>query len=132
MPPLTPSVQARVVVDDSHDGPLALEVLAGRDGLDRHITSPYIQKTDLALAGQRYDCLALDEARFDVLDVAVPFVRVPVAPGRNLAILVEVAVRAQLLRAAGHCAPERLSADRDRRLQAAALSVRPLEFSEDR
>src|SRR5205085_6282504 len=30
---------------------LPLEVLAGRDGLDRMITSPHIQKTGLALAG---------------------------------------------------------------------------------
>src|SRR6516165_8600689 len=30
---------------------LPCELLAGRDGLDRRITSPYIQKTGLALAG---------------------------------------------------------------------------------
>src|SRR3954464_13160541 len=30
---------------------LPLELLAGRDGLDRVITSPHIQKTGLALAG---------------------------------------------------------------------------------
>src|SRR6266581_831007 len=30
---------------------LPFEVLAGEDGLDRRITSPYIQKTGLALAG---------------------------------------------------------------------------------
>ena len=32
---------------------LPFEMLAGRAGLDRRITSPYIQKTGLALAGRQ-------------------------------------------------------------------------------
>lgn len=35
-------------------------------------------------------------------------IRMPVAPGRNVAILVEVAARNQLLRARGHHAARRL------------------------
>ena len=37
-----------------------------------------------------------------VLDVAVPVITIPVAPGRNLAILVETAVRNQVLRNRGY------------------------------
>jgi len=43
--------------------------------------------------------------------VKVPLIRMPVAPGRNIAILVEVAARNQLLRARGHHAA-RILADR--------------------
>jgi HPr kinase/phosphorylase len=36
-----------------------------------------------------------------ILDVAIPKVRIPVAAGRNLAVLVEVAVRNHLLKRRG-------------------------------
>ena len=48
-----------------------------------------------------YDRLGLDENVFDLFGVKVPLIRMPVAPGRNLAILVEVAARNQLLRSRG-------------------------------
>ncbi len=47
---------------------------------------------------------------------AVPLLRMPVAPGRNLAILVEVAARNQLLRARGHHAARKLAARLERQL----------------
>jgi HPr kinase/phosphorylase len=58
---------------------------------------------------REYDRLGLDEERHDVLGVSVPMIRMPVAPGRNLAILVEVAARNQLLRARGHHAARALA-----------------------
>ncbi len=48
-----------------------------------------------------YDRLGIDDAFFDLLGLRVPLIRMPVAPGRNLAILVEVAARNQLLRTRG-------------------------------
>jgi HPr kinase/phosphorylase len=42
-----------------------------------------------------------DVGRRDVLDVAVPMITIPVAPGRNLAVLVEAAVRNHVLRSKG-------------------------------
>jgi HPr kinase/phosphorylase len=36
-----------------------------------------------------------------ILDVAIPKVRIPVAAGRNLAVLVEVAVRNHILKSRG-------------------------------
>ena len=50
--------------------------------------------------GREYERLGLDERYFEVLGVPISTVRMPVAPGRNLAILVEVAARNHLLRAA--------------------------------
>ena len=47
----------------------------------------------------------------EILGLRVPLIRMPVAPGRNIAILVEVAARNQLLRARGHHAA-RLLAER--------------------
>jgi HPr kinase/phosphorylase len=58
--------------------------------------------------GREYDRLGLDEEFYDALGARIPMVRMPVAPGRNVAILVEVAARNQLLRARGHHAARRL------------------------
>jgi HPr kinase/phosphorylase len=58
--------------------------------------------------GREYDRLGLDEEFYDALGTRIPMIRMPVAPGRNVAILVEVAARNQLLRARGHHAARRL------------------------
>ena len=50
---------------------------------------------------REYDRLGLDENLYDLIGVKVPLVCMPVAPGRNLAILVEVAARHQILRSRG-------------------------------
>lgn len=58
-------------------------------------------------AGKEYDRLGLREETFLILGVEVPLVRMPVAPGRNIALLVEVAARNQLLREGGYDAAKR-------------------------
>jgi HPr kinase/phosphorylase len=58
---------------------------------------------------REYDRLGLDEAHYETLGIRVPMVRMPVAPGRNLAILVEVAARNQLLRHGGLNSARRLT-----------------------
>jgi HPr kinase/phosphorylase len=50
----------------------------------------------------RFDRLAGSLSALDILGVAVPRIVMPVAPGRNLAILVEAAVRHQILRIRGY------------------------------
>jgi HPr kinase/phosphorylase len=57
-------------------------------------------------AGREYERLGLKDETFLVLGVALPLVRMPVAPGRNIAILVEVASRDRLLKARGHNAAQ--------------------------
>jgi HPr kinase/phosphorylase len=54
------------------------------------------------------DRLGLEERTVDILGVAVPYFVLPVSPGRNLATLVETAVRVHLLRLRGYNAAERL------------------------
>jgi HPr kinase/phosphorylase len=53
-------------------------------------------------AGKEYDRLGLKDETFLILGVEVPLARMPVAPGRNIALLVEVAARNQLLREGGY------------------------------
>ena len=57
--------------------------------------------------GKEYDRLGLREESFLILGVEVPLARMPVAPGRNIALLVEVAARNQLLREGGYDAARR-------------------------
>ena len=57
--------------------------------------------------GKEYDRLGLGGERFLILGVEVPLARMPVAPGRNIALLVEVAARNQLLREGGYDAARR-------------------------
>src|SRR5262249_54470846 len=58
---------------------------------------------------REYERLGLDDEFFEVLGLRVPLIRMPVGPGRNIAILVEVAARNQLLRARGHHAARELA-----------------------
>jgi HPr kinase/phosphorylase len=55
-----------------------------------------------------------------VLGLKIPLIQMPVAPGRNLAILVEVAARNQLLRVRGLNAARALVERLDRRLRDAS------------
>jgi len=58
---------------------------------------------------REYERLGLDDSFYDILGLRVPLIRMPVAPGRNIAILVEVASRNQLLRSRGHHAARALA-----------------------
>jgi HPr kinase/phosphorylase len=53
-------------------------------------------------ARAEYDRLGIDDLRYTVLGVDVPRLCLPVRPGRNLATLIEVAARNQLLKEQGH------------------------------
>lgn len=53
-------------------------------------------------AGRQYDRLGLDETLFNILDIPVPYIRMPVALGRNISILVEIAARNHVLKLQGH------------------------------
>ena len=57
-----------------------------------------------------YERLELDELRYEILGLKVPLIRMPVAPGRSLGVLVEVAARNQLLRTRGLNAARDLAA----------------------
>ncbi len=78
--------------------------------------------------GREDHCLGLDTAIVEMLGVQVPLVTMPVAPGRNLAMLVEVAARNQLLRSRGRHAARLLAERLERRLE--QLADRPADESD--
>jgi HPr kinase/phosphorylase len=65
---------------------------------------------------REYERLGLDDRFQEILGLRVPLVMMPVAPGRNIAILVEVAARNQLLRSRGRHAARTLADRLERRL----------------
>jgi HPr kinase/phosphorylase len=82
--------------------------------------------------GREYDRLGLDESFYELLGIRIPMIRMPVAPGRNVAILVEVAARNQLLRSRGHDAARRLVERLNHQLEPASRAAEPeLEPGED-
>ena len=69
--------------------------------------------------GREYERLGLDDSFQEILGLRVPLVRMPVAPGRGVATLVEVAARTQLLRSRGHHAARTLARRLEARLRRA-------------
>jgi HPr kinase/phosphorylase len=51
---------------------------------------------------KKYDRLGLDGETYTILDRARPFLRLPVASGRNIALLIEIAARNELLKSQGY------------------------------
>jgi HPr kinase/phosphorylase len=72
-----------------------------------------------------YDRLGLDDQFYEILGLRIPLIRMPVAPGRNVAILVEVAARNQLLKARGHHAARELADRLDRTLREGGVTGGP-------
>src|SRR3989441_12160670 len=66
-----------------------------------------VVKLDPWQEDKEYDRLGLDEKAYPILGVELPFIEMPVGPGRNLSILLEVAARHHLLKRRGyHAAKE--------------------------
>jgi HPr kinase/phosphorylase len=81
---------------------------------------------------REYDRLGIDDPMYELLGLKVPLVRMPVAPGRSLAILVEVAARNQLLRTRGLHAARDLVTRLDRQLRERAdADPEDIEHGED-
>jgi HPr kinase/phosphorylase len=80
---------------------------------------------------REYDRVGLDDSYYDLIGVRLPLVRMPVAPGRSVAILVEVAVRNQILRARGRHAARDLATRLERALKTGAAADLEAEPDED-
>lgn len=52
--------------------------------------------------GEMYDRLGLDETLYELLGTPCPYIKMPVALGRNVSILVEIAARNHVLKLQGH------------------------------
>jgi len=53
-------------------------------------------------AGRQYERLGLDETLYTILETPCPYIRMPVALGRNISIMVEIAARNHVLKLQGH------------------------------
>src|ERR671935_149799 len=80
---------------------------------------------------REYERLGLDDDFFEILGLRVPLIRMPVAPGRNIAILVEVAARNQLLRSRGRHAARRLAERLERTLRGETIPAPDEEDEEE-
>jgi HPr kinase/phosphorylase len=74
--------------------------------------------------GRTYERLGLERESFELLGISLPMLRLPVAPGRNLAIIVEVAARSHLLKERGYDAAAELTARVDAVASGASLPRR--------
>jgi HPr kinase/phosphorylase len=81
--------------------------------------------------GREYERLGLDDAHYEILGLRVPLLQMPVAPGRNVSILVEVAARNQLLRSRGHHAARKLAARLERQLREPDSAVTDADADRD-
>jgi len=70
-----------------------------------------------------YDRLGIEERNFELLDTLVPMVAIPVKPGRNIASIIEVAARNQLLKDIGHYSAQELLKRLDERRGKARVQV---------
>ena len=60
-------------------------------------------------SGQPHERLGLDEKTYSILGLEIPYLRIPVGPGRNIASVIELAARNHLLKRMGHHSAIRLN-----------------------
>ena len=60
-----------------------------------------------------YDRLGFEENTYNILGVDLPYLKVPVSPGRSVATIVEVAARNQILKIMGHHSAKALERELD-------------------
>ena len=80
-------------------------------------------------SGRAYDRLGLETNTTEIMGMRVPLVTMPVAPGRNLAMLIEVAARNHLLRTRGRHSAQLLTERLERRLE--QLADRPEDVDQE-
>ncbi len=77
--------------------------------------------------GTEYDRLGVTNREHAILDVRLPLVEVPVSPGRNVASLIEVIARNQLLKGQGHHTAHRFQQQLADRIRKTSDLVAPVD-----
>lgn len=83
----------------------------------------FVIKLDPWKSGKKYDRLGLDENGYEILGSTLPYVEMPVGPGRNLSVLIEVAARNHLLKLKGYHPARELARRLGERMQAPAADA---------
>jgi len=68
-------------------------------------------------SGKKYERLGLDDMEYGILGIPLPYVEMPVGPGRNLSVLIEVAARNHLLKLKGYHPARELARKLGRRIR---------------
>ena len=71
-----------------------------------------------------YDRLGIDEHKYTILEVPLPYLKIPVSPGRNITTIIEVAARNNLLKQRGKYS----SKEFDEKLKGMLLKPPPVEM----
>jgi HPr kinase/phosphorylase len=87
-------------------GIIDIRELFGISATERSQTLDFVVRMERWRPDAEYDRLGLEHATIEFLDVSLPLIEMPVAPGRNVSMLIEVAARIQLLKQRGY-APSR-------------------------
>lgn len=90
-------------------GILDIERLYGVSAVKHFEYIDLVVELEIWDANKEYDRIGLDEEYMDILDVKVSKVTVPVRPGRNIAMIVEVAARNYRQKGLGYNAAEELN-----------------------
>jgi HPr kinase/phosphorylase len=76
---------------------------------------------------EQYDRLGIEGLTYEILGVKLPLIRLPIVPGRNLSILVEVAARNHLLKLRGEYPARELIEHMERKMVETSHPVKPSE-----
>jgi HPr kinase/phosphorylase len=98
-------------------GIINVKDLFGVASVRREKDVEYVIQLDPWKPGKRYDRLGLDDSRYEILGITLPYVEMPVGPGRNLSVLTEVAARNHLLKLKGYHPARELARRLGSRLQ---------------
>lgn len=71
-----------------------------------------------------YERLGFEENTYNILGVELPYLKIPVSPGRSVATIVEVAARNQILKIMGHHSAKNLQVQLDGAMKGQAKEVR--------
>ena len=64
------------------------------------------QRSEIWQEGKYYDRLGIDDELVDILGIKIPKITIPVKPGRNLAVILEIAARNQRQKEMGYNAAQ--------------------------
>lgn len=90
-------------------GVLNVMTLFGAGAIRTHKDIELVIHLDMWQENVAYDRLGLDEETTNILEVEVPQLKIPVRPGRNLAVIIEVAAMNYRLKRMGYNAAKDLS-----------------------
>jgi len=100
-------------------GIINIEQIFGRESVCRQAEVNLVINLKKWEEGREYDRLGLKPQKMvSYCGVRVPQIIIPVAPGRNMATLIEVACKVYVLRKKGYHAPEEISRRLNREIRA--------------